>query len=297
MRDRLGRWLAGRSPTVIAFWQAVAVAVLAWFGATLSVWLSNKTKVAYIIISVVGIIAVAVVGFASRYLSALRYRYTSSRAEAIEFVHSQLDRLASEDQRAIERVSEPRRMCLPSAPMLSIDYLVRSVFDFLNSKYQNEAVPGEKIYFEAVCMSKSYLDGQITICSWANSADSMPTSLIMRQTQPNIYDRTVTADIYREASMKRPEPRLISDTESDPNYVQLYPKQHQSIRSTIAYPIMCSSARLMGALVVTANRSNLFRQADRDFWFSVLNLYERRIARELVRLDVGVREFQVAAPY
>ena len=295
MRENLGRWLARRAESTVAGFQAAAVGVLAWFGAALGVWLSGKTEKQFLIVSISGIVFVTIISFFARSAIRLRLMFTSQRASSIAFVHSQLDDLVSTEQSCVE--SNTGVLEVPGTPLTTIANLVKALYDLLESKYQDTSVPGERIYIEACFMARSYIDGRVTISAWANNEGRKPTSLSMRPTQPDIYDRTVTADLFREAERKRPEPRLIEDTASDSSYHHLYPTQHQRIRSTIVYPVLSSSSKLLGTLVVTADRPRYFGYNDRAFWFSLMNLYERRIALEFLRLDAAVARQALPAPF
>jgi GAF domain-containing protein len=225
----------------------------------------------------------------------LRVKFTTDRSGRISFIHSQLDSLVSEDQRRVERGIN--LIDAPTSPLSMIEDITRSLYDLLNSKYQDDSIPGERIHIETCFMTNSYVDTRITISAWANDEGRTPTSLSMRSSQPDIYDRTVTADVFREAMTKRPEPRLIEDTEADANYHHLYPTQHQRIKSTIVYPVLSSSSRLLGTLVATADRRGYFRAVDQQYWFTVMNLYERRLALEFLRLDAAVTAGRCAAPF
>lgn len=295
MRDPLGRWLARRSDDTVAAVQAASVAVLAWLGAALSVWLTGKTESQFAVVSLAGILVVAVVSFVARAIVRLRTDFTSSRAEAIAFVHSQLDGLVSKEQRCVE--TKDRIIDIPGSPLVNIENLIQSLYELFDAKYQDDSVPGERIYIETCFMTRSYKDNRITISAWANNDGRKPTSLSIRPSQPDIYDRTITADLYRESAKKRPEPRLIEDTASDPNYVHLYPTQHQRIKSTIVYPVLSTSSQLLGALVATADRPSYFRSSDRAYWYSIMDLYERRLGLEFLRLDVAVKEGRLPEPF
>ena len=295
MRDSVGRWLARRTESTVAAVQAGAVGVLAWFGAALGVWLSGRTEKQFLIVSASGVVFVTFISFLARSAVRLRAAFTSERAGSIAFIHSQLDGLVSSEQTRLEAGTS--LIEVPGAPLFAIENLVKGLYGLFESKYQDTSVPGERIFIETCFMTRSYKDGGITISAWANNEGRQPTSLSIRATQPDIYDRTVTADLYREAAKKRPEPRLIEDTGSDSNYHHLYPTQHQRIRSTIVYPVLSSSSRLLGALVVTADRPRYFRQSERAFWFSLMGLYERRIGLEFLRLDVAVKRKAVPAPF
>jgi hypothetical protein len=285
--ERLARSLARPSNTSLAVGQAAVIAILTWFGAVISIALTARKGGQFVLISVVAVVLTAGLAFLARYVLIVRDRYVGERKDAIAFVHEQLDSIVVAAQsdiltgRAVARV--------PASPLEDVRRITTALYDFLDTKYQDTRLPGENVVLETVFMTKSYVDGLITICAWANTDRRMPKSLTMRQDQPNIYDRTVAAELYRESVSKRPEPRIIQDTESTLGYQQLYERQYQRIRSTVVCPVLSSESTIRGALVATADHPAFFRQSDAKYWELVFGVYAKRIALQMLRLDDTVK--------
>lgn len=285
LTERLGRWLAAQSDVRVAVVQAVGVGVLAWVGAVLSIALTARDGIGFVLVSVVTLLTVSAFALAARWVTMVRDKYVGERKEAIAFVHEQLERVAIESQADI--LNDRAKTLVPAAPAEDIRRITRAVYEFV-SRYRSTGLPGEEVVLEAVFMTQSYADGLITIAAWANTDDRKPRSLTMREDNPEIYDATVTADVYREAEQRRPEPRIIEDTASDSDYQQLYDRQYQRIRSTVVHPVLSGAGDLLGTLVATADHAGFFRHADARYWESLFTIYARRLALQKVRLDRSV---------
>jgi hypothetical protein len=231
--------------------QAVGVAVLAWAGAVLSILLTENDGVGFAVASIIAVFVIIALALASRWMTNARDRYARERKEAIAFVNEQLERLAIDAQSDI--LNDRADMRVLASPTQDIRRITRALYEFL-ARYRDTGLPGEDVVLETVFMTRSYKDGLITIAAWANTEDRKPRSLVMRESKPDVYDRTVTADVYREAELKRPEPRIIEDTASASGYQQLYDRQYQRIRSTVVYPVLSGAGDLLGTLVATADR-------------------------------------------
>jgi GAF domain-containing protein len=110
------------------------------------------------------------------------------------------------------------------------------------------------IDFEVTFMTKSYVDGKITIYAYQNRDRRAPPSLLLREHDPDLYERgTETSKIYQ---MVKPEMRIISNTfvgmpdEVHGEYQSLYTGQLDRIKSSIIYPVLSDSNQLLGTVVV-----------------------------------------------
>ena len=280
------RWLARSSDTSFAMGQAAAVAVVTWLGAAIGIWLTARSGSQLILVSIVAVVLTAGLVFLAKLMLIARDRYVASRKEAIAYVHDQLDSITVEEQGDL--LTDNTDVRVSASPLTDVKRTTRALYDFLDAKYQGSRLPGERAFLETVFMTTSYVDGLITICAWANSDRRRPTSLNNRRDQPNIYDATVTADLYRESASKRPEPRVIEDTELDDAYQQLYEHQNQRIRSTVVFPILSSESAMLGALVGTADQPGFFRKTDARFWETIFGLYGKRLALQMLRLKDAV---------
>ncbi len=130
-------------------------------------------------------------------------------------------------------------------------------------------------------MTKSYRDHQITIAAWANRNGRMPVSLAMRESDPSVYAKTVTGQVYQDA---RPHARLIEDT-AQYDYVELYDRQRDRIKSSVVYPVLSDGMVLLGTLVMHCDKAGFFRQDEIKFWGELLEVFAKRIALEKMKLD------------
>ncbi len=156
------------------------------------------------------------------------------------------------------------KVLAPADPVSALSRLTQAAFAALTAHYGQAERTADRVDFEVTFMTKSYVDGGITIPAWANRDGRKPTSMQQRPEDPMRYERSITADIYRA---EMPEMRLISDT-SDPqaNYAEIYPDQRQRIRSSVVYPILSSEYELLGTLVLHCDKAGFFLEEDRKFW-------------------------------
>ena len=171
----------------------------------------------------------------------------------------------------------------PADPMTALKRLTQAAFDALTAHYGQAERTANRIDFEVTFMSRSYIDDGITIPAWANRDGRKPTSMQKRAGNPTLYDRSITADVYRAET---PEMRVISDT-ADPqsNYAEIYPDQRQRIKSSVVYPILSSEYELLGTLVLHCDRAGFFAEEDRKFWRDFCELFAKRLALEKQLLD------------
>jgi len=168
-------------------------------------------------------------------------------------------------------------------PLNIIQKIVSAAYETFDDYYGNSVNPTERIKFEVTFMSKSYIDGGITIPASQNRENRIPTSLQLRKGRADFYNNTITASIYREA---RPSIHIIEDT-SDPRsgYEELYPNQQKRIQSTIVFPVLSNENILLGTLVVHCDKKNFFRIEKAKFWSELLEIFAKRLAYEKLYLD------------
>jgi hypothetical protein len=171
----------------------------------------------------------------------------------------------------------------PADPITALNRLTQAAFTALTAHYGQAERTADRIDFEVTFMTKSYVDSGITIPAWANRDGRKPTSMQRRNGNPMLYERSITADVYRAET---PDMRIISDT-ADPqsNYAEIYPDQRQRIRSSIVYPILSSEYELLGTLVLHCDKPGFFIDEDRKFWRDFCELFAKRIALEKQLLD------------
>ena len=168
-----------------------------------------------------------------------------------------------------------------------IQEIVYDLYQTFESTYGSQKHSGERIDFEVTFMTKSYIDGKITIPCSANRHGHKPRSMVLRKTTPNIYDDTETAKLYAAI---RPDPSIISDT-SVKNYKELYDNQTSRIKSSIVYPVVDEDNVLLGTLVVHCDHPNFFRPEDQKFWFDLFEIFAKKISVEKIKLDLLNKTF------
>lgn len=163
-----------------------------------------------------------------------------------------------------------------------IQSLIESLYDVLQSQFGRIGSLLQAIEFEVTFMTKSYVDGKITVYAYQNRDNRAPLSLLLREKNSDIYDCTVTAEIYRET---RPEMHVIEDTAKHA-YAEVYPGQKERIKSSIVYPVLSDANELLGTIVMHCNQSGFFRTAEAGFWRMLLEMYAKRTAYEKMCLDL-----------
>jgi flagellar biosynthesis chaperone FliJ len=163
-----------------------------------------------------------------------------------------------------------------------IQQLISSLYQVLQSQFGRAGSLLNTVEFEATFMTKSYADDKITVYASENRDRRMPRSLLLRKEDPDVYDGTVTAQIYRETS---PEMSTIEDTGKEP-YVELYPGQKNRIKSSVVYPVLSDMNELLGTIVLHCNQASFFRKSDAGFWRKLLEIYAKRVAYEKLCLDL-----------
>jgi hypothetical protein len=163
-----------------------------------------------------------------------------------------------------------------------IQDLMTSLYEVVQSQFGQAGSLLYEIDFEATFMTRSYTDNKITICAYQNRDYRRPRSLLLRAKNPDIYDCTVTAEIYRET---RPDMHIIADTLTDA-YAEIYPGQRERIRSSVVYPVLSDTNEVLGTIVVHCNRSGFFKRGDADFWRKLLEIYAKRTAYEKACIDL-----------
>ncbi|MFZ5824586.1 MAG: GAF domain-containing protein [Bacillota bacterium] len=209
---------------------------------------------------------------------------------ALAFAHSQTDQWVA---KSVERLGQleqeglmQERVFVPDDPVHGIQLLVQALYQTMDAHFSKPESIGDRIEFEVTFMTKSYRDGKITIAAWANRECRKPKSLSMRDSDPDIYRRTVTAEVYSD---DRPAVRIIEDTfEPRYNYRDLYNHQRDRIRSSIVYPVLSAKNELLGTVVVHCDRPRFFKETDRRYWRELLEVFSKRIALEKVRLDYAI---------
>ncbi len=277
-----------RHPRAKLLIESLVVAVAAYFSAWLTGQIERTQSAGNLVTLGLHFAAVAtvtaVVVFMFKLLRAGPDIEMQERASVLAIARSQLDdclaselaRLGSLNSGSISGIAEP---------LMSITNLVKGLYRCVDTRYASSDVPGERTNFEVTFMSRDYIDGAVTILSWASREGRAPKSLSYRASRPSIYDSTITAALYRESDSQLPRPRIIENTSTARDYAELYAGQKNRIKSTIVYPVLSANNELLGTLVLHCDRENFFRYRDERFWYQLIEMFSLRIAIEKLSLD------------
>ena len=81
----------------------------------------------------------------------------------------------------------------------NIKSLIQKLYYIMEAHFGGDGTLDDRIDFEVTFMTKSYKDDKITIPAWANRDNRAPISMLLRDERPDIYDDTITAQVYKEA--------------------------------------------------------------------------------------------------
>lgn len=176
----------------------------------------------------------------------------------------------------------------------NIQLTVNKCYDFFASSYTSGEIVMEETKFEVTFMTKSYKDKKITIPCSCNKEKRTPTSMLLRENNPDIYADTITAEVYKEYEKHcKPTFRIIENTE-DPKgktgYHFVYDNQRQRIKSTVVLPVLSHKNELLGTLVVHCNTPDFFKENQRAFWYEILQLFACEIGKNKLLLDSTVSD-------
>ena len=290
MNVNILKWYDNLSIWPRIFLNALSASLPFYFAAFLSSSVANAydapAKTALFIHFAVFGILITVIAFLYRLLSFYHNAYKQEVAEE----HKALFRAFTLcDRRVIKQHEVIKKSFLDPSTRIRdlisnvdrIQEIVDDTYSTFESIYGNQERSGERIDFEVTFMTISYEDKKITIPCSANRSGRKPRSMVLRKDNPNIYDGTETANIYRA---KRPNPIIVPDT-SDPTYAELYPTQKERIKSSIIYPVLCEDNIVLGTLVVHCDRAGFFTSEKEKFWCDLLEVFSKRISVEKMKLD------------
>lgn len=272
-------------------------AVMLYWSAFLSMWIEKvidaKSYNVILLHFVFVVMLMTILYYISKYVVWVKEEVDG---EAMRFkdgmLHSYMvcDRVINKNMSSIE--------CLKKKPDLYLRYLMGSInnikdiveqlYYYFESQYSG-VLTGDEINFEVTFMTLSYEDGCLTIPAYYNKNGRAPHSMLMRESDKDIYKNTVTAQMYRDTLVL---PVIVEDTENDVyNYKEVYVDQKKRIKSSIVYPVLSDKNILLGTLVVHCDRKKFFCEKDRNEWVKTLEIYARKIAFEKVKLDVKSSEY------
>lgn len=189
--------------------------------------------------------------------------------------------------RAIRQESSQQPALSPDAiKRSSIDDLksyLRALEDVLAISWSRRRF-GEQTTLEVVLMNRA-ADGYVTVAVWANNR---PLSLDRRDRDPQFYEKTEAAKLFREFGDNgvRAPIHIISDVSKYSGYDHFGRDSSLRTNSTALFPIYDSDSRLHGFIAVTAReRTGLFREEDRAFWSEVWEMWEPHLLRHILRYE------------
>ncbi len=290
--ESLVRCFMGWSTAVRLLIKSIATAAPFYFGAFLSLWLAKLAetsgKLTFGLHMAVFIVLLTFVVFVHRYLKHISDRLFRKREKQVELklsAYTYLDRILTESIRRIGNGFDPDQWQQQCGITISeLQHIVDAAYSAFEAAYGTAVDVNDRIDFEVTFMTMSYIDGHITIPASANRDGRHPRSMVLRHDNPNIYDNTVTAEVYGEV---RPKPHIISDThDRQSGYAELYAGQANRIRSSIVFPVLSDTNELLGTLVVHCNNSGFFAEIDARYWTDLLEIFAKRIAVVKKRLDL-----------
>lgn len=293
MIERTVKWFETR-PTWKTVGGALSGAAIFYFAAYLSSWISDVSKLSgrmpLLVHAVTLVLLMAGLVIASRVLASAmdrKRREDATFVSAIDRAHALTDRLIMTecaDLREPEAIQEARFVATMICSVETMRRLVNAAYDALEAAFGSASTIADRVDFEVTFMTKSYRDSLITIPAAANRDGTQPRSMILRQTNPRIYDASVTATVY--AALK-PGIVIVEDTSAE-QYQELYAGQKRRIQSTVVYPVFSDASELLGTLVVHCNKAGFFRRGRERYWTEFLEVFSKRLALCKRRMDVLV---------
>lgn len=205
------------------------------------------------------------------------------------FLH--LRRLGSNQQASFqETISTPgthiSNQCLINEFCKCMQLTVDTCYEFFRGSFSNPSKLVDDISFEVTFMTKSYKDHEITIPYSANKENRTPISMLLRETNPQIFAATETSKVY---NMDRPKMILVEDTQANQDYTATYDGQKVRIRSTVILPVLSHHNELLGTLVVHCDQANFFKESRYDFWRELLEMFSVEIGYYKLMLDYYIK--------
>ncbi len=177
----------------------------------------------------------------------------------------------------------------------NIQLAVDKCYEFFYSSFGGDKILIEETKFEVTYMTLSYFDSKITIPCSCNREKRTPTSMLMREKDPDVYQNTVTAEIYKEYNEHcKPSFKIIENTNreesSKQKYQFVYENQRERIKSSVVLPVLSHKNELLGTLVVHCNTLYFFKEEQRMFWYEILQLFASEIGKNKLLLDAMVEK-------
>lgn len=273
-----------RHPRVRLALESLGVTIGAYGAALVSTWLFTELQIkgiaAFALSLVIVLIVSSLILFFFWYLQTGPDAELQHQSRVLGNARSELDAAAASE---LLLLTEDLSQLIIARK--NIFNLVTGLYRCLDSQYGDNDVPASRTNFEVTFMTKDPGDGYVTIVAWANRDGRQPRSLTERQSRPDIYESTVTAQIYRESRDRTARMQIVQTTRDTREYVELYPGQKERIQSSVIYPVVNSRNILLGTLVCHCDSDGFFRPRQSKFWMELLEMFALRISIEKTRLD------------
>lgn len=169
----------------------------------------------------------------------------------------------------------------------NIQFAIDCCYAFFEKAYTDNNSMVSEIRFEVTFMTLSYKDEGITVPYSCNKERRQPNSMLSRENNPDLYNETETAKIYKEYNAgKKPRMKLIEDTKTEGSgYSEVYEGQKNRIQSTVIFPVFSHRNELLGTIVVHCDKANFFKRKQYRFWEELLEIFSVDIGYFKLLLD------------
>jgi hypothetical protein len=270
---------------------SLSAAIFVYFSAFLSNWLVEVYKVdkKYIIVlhGIAVIFVVTVIFFLQKAYDDYEEEKNRQKRKRVEnLIHSYevCERYFIQCINDINKSKKDEKRFLFSVmgSLKNVQNIINSLYNYFEVEYGKEMDGEMRINFEVTFMTRSYKDNKITIPASANRNGRSPRSMLLRPENPELYNHTVTAQIYES---KKPTMVIVENTLNE-TYNEVYEGQKQRIKSSIVYPVLSDTNELLGTIVVHCDKERFFKKNQGEIWGDIMEVYAKKIALEKVKMDV-----------
>ena len=170
-----------------------------------------------------------------------------------------------------------------SHAIAGIEIYLKAMEDCVAKEWSGDRF-GDDARPEAVLMTRA-ADEYVTAAAWGGVR---PRSLAARNSNPQIYESTEAAKLYRvyDDTGTRAPVWIVPDAVKEPTYDHLGRDNAMRTKSTVLLPLYDLESHLHGFVAITARlRANAFRAGDEGFWKEIWQLWEPSIMRHVLVLE------------
>lgn len=175
-----------------------------------------------------------------------------------------------------------------------IGLVVTSCYEFFKDSFSGKGNLVNDVSFEVVFMTKSYKDNKITIVASENDKHRVPPTMEQRKTNPCVYDKSETAELYKlyeDNPIDALTIHIVEDCSDPKQFEDLYKGQNEKIKSIAVLPVLSYNNQLLGTLVVCVNKTSFFREKDYQFWHELLEVYSVELGYHFLVLDFCINHY------